>query len=219
MYSATTDVTIVVTISTAGCRKNSLQWRQQGHRFGIMKHLGFQRTLQWCIMSAMASQITNLTIAHSTHYSGADQRKHQNSASLAFVRGIHRWPVNSPHKRPVTQKMFPFHDLITGSVIMYVLGKNDGFQTLTKHSKTQTYFLWCLLEQRIVIISHWLYCGVLSSSQVTVTHSSLLDKMAAVLAGDIFKCIFLNVIDRVPIHISLQFVPGSPIDNKPHWFW
>ena len=62
------------------------------------------------VMSAMSSQITSLTIVYSTVYSGADQRTHQNSASLAFVRGIHRWPVNSPHKGPVTGKMFPFDD-------------------------------------------------------------------------------------------------------------
>ena len=62
------------------------------------------------IMSAMASQITSLTIVCSTVYS--DQRKHQSSASLAFVWGIHRWPVNSPHKGPVTRKMFPFGDVI-----------------------------------------------------------------------------------------------------------
>ena len=49
------------------------------------------------IMSAMASQVTSLTFVYSTVYSGADQRKHQTSASLAFVREIHRWPVNSPH--------------------------------------------------------------------------------------------------------------------------
>ena len=49
-------------------------------------------------MSAMASQITSLTIIDSTVYSGADQRKHQSSASLVFVRGIDRWPVNSPQK-------------------------------------------------------------------------------------------------------------------------
>ena len=60
----------------------------------------------------MASQITSLTIVYSTVYSGADQRKHQSSASLSFVRGIHRWPVNSPHKGPVTWKMFPFNDVI-----------------------------------------------------------------------------------------------------------
>ena len=64
------------------------------------------------IMSAMASQITSLTIFYSMVYSGADQRKYQSSASLAFVRGIHRWPVNSPRKRPVTQKMFQFDDVI-----------------------------------------------------------------------------------------------------------
>ena len=47
-------------------------------------------------------------------YSDADQRKHQSSALLAFVRGIHRWPVNSPHKWPVTRKIFPFDDVIMG---------------------------------------------------------------------------------------------------------
>ena len=43
---------------------------------------------------------------------GADQRKHQSSASSAFVREIHRWPLDSPHKRPVSRKMFPFDDVI-----------------------------------------------------------------------------------------------------------
>ena len=48
---------------------------------------------------------------HNGH-DGADQRKHQSSTSLAFVRGIHRQPVNSPHKWPVTRKMFPLDDVI-----------------------------------------------------------------------------------------------------------
>ena len=64
------------------------------------------------IMGTMASQITSLAIAYSTVHSDADQRKHRSSASLAFVRGIHRGPVNSPHKWPVTWKMFPFDDVI-----------------------------------------------------------------------------------------------------------
>ena len=63
-------------------------------------------------MGAMASQITSLTIVYSTVYSDADQRKHQSSASLAFVRGIYRGPLKSPHKWPVTGKIFPFHDVI-----------------------------------------------------------------------------------------------------------
>ena len=62
-------------------------------------------------MGAMALQITSLAIVYMV-YSGEDQRKHQSSASLAFVRGIHRWPVNSRHKGPVTRKMFPFDDVI-----------------------------------------------------------------------------------------------------------
>ena len=64
------------------------------------------------IMGAIAYHITSLTIVHWPVYPGADQRKHQSSASLAFVRGIHRWPVNSPHKGPVTRIMFPFDDVI-----------------------------------------------------------------------------------------------------------
>ena len=64
------------------------------------------------IMSAMASQITGVPIVCSTVCSVADQRKHHSSASLAFVRGILRWPVNSPYKGPVTWRMLPFDDVI-----------------------------------------------------------------------------------------------------------
>ena len=83
------------------------------------------------IMSEMASQITVVSIVCSTVWSGANQRKHQSSVSLAFVRGIHRSPVDSPHKRPVTRKLFPFDDVImylrphcylalTSPAVMYV---------------------------------------------------------------------------------------------------
>ena len=82
---------------TAPSRVTTLLWNEQ---------------LITVIMSAMATQVTSLTIVYSTVYSGPDQRKHQSSAPLAFVRGIHRWPVNSPHKGPVTRKMFPFNDVI-----------------------------------------------------------------------------------------------------------
>ena len=66
----------------------------------------------YVIMSAMASQIAILTIVYWTVHSGTYERKDQSSASLAFVRGIHRWPVNSPHKGSVTRKMSPFDDVI-----------------------------------------------------------------------------------------------------------
>ena len=65
------------------------------------------------IMGMMASQITSLTIVCWTVYSRCRSKiKHQSSASLAFVRGIHRWLVYSLHTGPVTQKMFPFDDVI-----------------------------------------------------------------------------------------------------------
>ena len=63
-------------------------------------------------MGAIASLITSLTSVYSTVYSDAEQRKHQSSASLAFVRGIHWWPVSSPHKGPVTRKIFQIDDVM-----------------------------------------------------------------------------------------------------------
>ena len=72
---------------------NPLQWRHNG-RDSVSNH----QLHDW--------------IVYSTVYSDADQRKHESSVSLAFVRGIHRGPVNSPHKWPVTRKMFPFDDVI-----------------------------------------------------------------------------------------------------------
>ena len=64
------------------------------------------------IMSAMASQTTGVSSVCPNVCSSVDQRKHQSSTSLAFVRGIHKWPVNSSHKGPVTRKMFPCDDVM-----------------------------------------------------------------------------------------------------------
>ena len=72
-------------------------------------------------MGAIASQITSLTIAYSNFYSDADKKKHQSSASLAFVRGIHRGPLNFPHKWLVTPKMFPFDDVIMDRVKLILI--------------------------------------------------------------------------------------------------
>ena len=64
------------------------------------------------ILSPVASEITSIWIICSAVCSGAHQRKHRISALLAFARGIHRLPVDSPHKGPVTRKVFPFDDVI-----------------------------------------------------------------------------------------------------------
>ena len=81
------------------------------------------------IMSVITSQINSLAIVYSTVYSAADQRKHQSSTSLAFVRGIHRGPVNSPHKWPVTRNMFPFDINIRMSHMWYSYIPTDRSST------------------------------------------------------------------------------------------
>ena len=108
------------------CRRNTISWYDPCHslheipllmKTWVTSHeicTGFWWALLHyndVIMSAMAFQNTSLTVVYSTVYPGANQIKHQSFASLAFVRGIHRWPVNSPHEEPVTRKMSPFFDV------------------------------------------------------------------------------------------------------------
>ena len=116
-------------------------------------------------MTAMTSQITNLTTVYLIFYSGADQGKHQSSASLAIVRGNHRWPVNSPHKGPVTRKMFPFDNVIINVRIVYPI----------KHGtpSTQSYQTLSLLPNRACHPGGhcWdYYWNTISLRKVTATH-------------------------------------------------
>ena len=99
----------VVTFMWSHC--NDKLWRRQIGWSVTRYFFCFQRYYSDAIMSAM-SQITSVSIVYSSVCSGTDQRKHQSSAPLAFVRGIHRRRVNSPHKGPVTRKTFPFNDVI-----------------------------------------------------------------------------------------------------------
>ena len=97
----------------------------------------------------MASQITSLKIVYSNVYSGANQRKHQSCESLAFVRGIHRWPVNSPPKGPVAREMFPFDDVIllctipnSRDFLHFAPKKLPAFQTLIANADPEFRFPW-----------------------------------------------------------------------------
>ena len=113
-------------------KESSCWWCHDAHLMNHIEKFVYQFNLPWfgnwneirllwyinyndVTMDAMVSQIASLTIVYSIIYSSADQRKHQNSLSLAFVRGIHWCPVDSPHKVPVMQKMFPFDDVIMKS--------------------------------------------------------------------------------------------------------
>ena len=90
-------------------------------------------------MGTMASQITSLTIVYSIVYSGAGQRKHQSSASQAFVRRFHRGPVNFPHKWPVTRKCF---HLMTSSWPTTWMTSTES-KIYTKH---KSYLTWLMIE-------------------------------------------------------------------------
>ena len=95
------------------------------------------------IMTTIASQITSLKIVHSTVYPGADQSQHQSSASLAFVWGIHRRPVNSPHKWPVMWKMFPFDDVIMESIGSMTIWSSIKTWCLEQPSNQQPFYQCC----------------------------------------------------------------------------
>ena len=88
------------------------------------------------IMTMLESQITSLTVVYSIVYTGVHQRKHQSSASLAFVREIHRGPVNFPHKWPVTRKMFPFDDVIMHSATL-IFGMSLSHEMPSLSSQSQ----------------------------------------------------------------------------------
>ena len=98
------------------------------------------------IMGAIAFQITSLTIVYSTVDPDAHQRKLQSSASLFFVRGIHRGPVNSPHKWPITRKMFPFDDVFDVYLRMHLWNIHEGFNyawySLMPAHKVKYHRLW-----------------------------------------------------------------------------
>ena len=118
------------------------------------------------IMSTMASQMTRLTIVCSAVYSDADQRKHQSPASLDFVRGIHRWPVNSSHKGPATRKMFPFDD-----IIMMASSSYGGNLSIRVHMRWPCMFDGSLCNSSMTKLSigsnSWRYFALIMYYQVT----------------------------------------------------
>ena len=88
-------------------------------------------------MTTVTSKITGvsvvyLTVGVSVVCSGADQRKHHSSVWLAFVRGIHRSPLNSPHKGPVTRKCFHLMTVSWSSVNL-LRWRDNGRDGVSNH--------------------------------------------------------------------------------------
>ena len=94
-------------------------WRPRPHRVWVLGKSTYMHYTD-IIMRTVVTQITSVSIVYISVCSGPDQRKHPTPTSLAFVRGIHRWPVNSSHKGSVTWKMSPFDDVIMVVVFRFI---------------------------------------------------------------------------------------------------
>ena len=151
-------------------------------------------------MSAMASQITSITIVYSSVYSGADQRKHQSSASRAFVRGIHRSPVNSPHNRPVTREIFPFDDVIT--VVICNFG-TDNYSNRDYADKMTIYvFTFC----------HYVLCNINFSNNNNNAIMFLLRHANSWCQLDRFV-LYFNHFEVNELYFRRNFL------QKTDWYW
>ena len=167
------------------------------------------------IMGAFASQITSLTIVYSIVYSNADQREHQSSAALALVRGLHRGPVNSPHKWPVTRKMFPFDD-----VIMYVWVSSteyynpDGFYGVYVFEGVKQF--WKQRFRRFENDTIAYHFVVISSNSNVIIIDELLIRESS--CEPVRYCpISLCIVMTITIH-SIQLSTKSAQYDKNHWF-
>ena len=156
------------------------------------------------IMNAMASQITSLTIVYSAVYSGANQRKHQSSASLAFVRGIHR--VNSPHKGPVTRSMFPFDDVIMNRPFGDVAG-TGRFYPNRRHDVEKLFAILALCEENPLVTDGFpsKRSGNVGLWYFLRSQHSQLEKALAV--GSVVSWDIMTLLWRHPNH-----------SKSPHWY-
>ena len=139
-------------------------------------------------MSAIASHNTDVSTVYLTGCSGADQRKHQSSVSLAFMRGIHRWAVKSPHKGPITRKMFPSDDVIMGLRIIKCMQS-------TTHICLD-WFLYIFADIRLHV-----YCSILHTGLSRALSATNEFKVKS--PGPIFTTLAWSVIITCHQHYSL----------------
>ena len=117
-----------------------------GTHIVVHRHQGVRCYDEWEQINTVTTQWARWRLkppAYSTVCWGVDQRKHQSPASLDFVSAIHWWLVNSPHKGPVTRKMFPFDDVIMAEIL--ILTPHNPCQITINHIKIayQTRYIHC----------------------------------------------------------------------------
>ena len=146
-----------------------------------------------------------IVIVFSIVYSGADQRKHRSSASLALVRGIHRGPVYSPHKWPITRKMFPFDDVIMSLWTLDInTRKKHSNAVYIKHAINAGYMITGQFVLKC-IVDYAKPCGGYALSKVP-KHAYLKDKRG--LSGFVLTRVFLQELSPAPLHIIAFCIPN-----------
>ena len=165
-------------------------------------------------MSAMASQIIGVSVVCLTVYSGSDQRKHPSSASLALVRGIHRWPTNSPRKGPVTRKMSPFDD-----GWHYCLTVNGSLVCLSEDDISQKRFFFSgsvRIDTRQMEINCGVFLAAIWTQECLATSADLMflmDYVCLFVCVCMCLCVWLSV--RMCVCLCLCVcVIGSNITEK-----
>ena len=149
------------------------------------------------IIGAIASQITSFTSVYSTVYSVSDKRKHQSSASLAFVRGIHRGPVNSPHKMPVARKMFPFDDVI---MCGFTFGLHHLLIVVSRPCIIRNPRWWLLPKRDMAII-------YISKSAIAVSSHILMCVYPQTLGNIQFRQKRINIINKIIKKLHEEYRP------------
>ena len=151
----------------------------------------------------MASQITSPTIVYSTVCSDAAQRKHQSSVSLAFMRGIHRWPVISPHKGPVTRKIWLRHYILA----MYQMLNCFFFLfTMTLYIRVSTA---CVMSVTIIILIVKSFCRGWHYIEIIYSFGSLrLDNSTSIIV--LMQAIYYYAINMYYLAINQS--------GSPRWF-
>ena len=165
-------------------------------------------------MGTMASQIISLTMVYSSVYFGADERKHQSFASLVFVRGIHRWPVNSLHKWPVTRKMFPFDVVIMHTLIARFMGPIWGPPGADRTQVGRMLAPWILLSGYVLAcrLNAHRQCWIIVSGTKNKKklHRELNHNAINIQTGiRVWKCRLQNVVHFISASISI-FILSQP---------
>ena len=187
------------------------------------------------IMGEMAFQITGVSIVYSTVYLGANQRKQQGSASLTFVIGIHRWPVNSQHKGASNTEnvsiWWRHHDDNSScgrqiwispiwwvqnemrcwiSLIQWICG--TGFRHMfTDHVGYDHETCWSTFQLLL-----YCYCWTRDRWTRVISFNTMRPRQdGRHFADDTLNRILVNENVRISIKFSMKFVPKGPINNIP----